>query len=691
VAGNRKALIIANDTYEHEALRNLRAPAADADALGRVLADPEIGDFEVEVVRNQPAHVIQPRIEGLLSTAKRDDVVLIHFSCHGLKDVSGALFFAAANTIPDRLGSTTVPAEFVHRYMQRSPSRAVVLLLDCCFGGAFPLGSTIRAAGNVNVLDSFRHDRPPSGRGNVVITASSSMEFSLEGDHLVDDNQPLPSFFTAALVEGLTSGDADQDEDGWVSVRELYEYVFDKVRERNPNQTPTIQDDLTGKLFISRSRRRLLPGIPPGLRMAMNGDRYARLGAISELQSLLAGDDLPTAEGAYEALTQLTRDDSRTVVDAASEALKGATIEVDHTEVRFGRVERGSVPPHQTIRLLGPPIARVCVAHPSHGWIHVAEQAGGELDIWVDTTGTGALHGTVTLQGPAGQAVVTVEIDLFGPIPRESGSAAPNRQSIADSGPRQQSTARPASQDASIARTTPSSSVGHLHTPADDRPATAGGLAVDRSPSEVTTRAPGPVRPPSTNVRRRPRTRPILAVTGGLIVAAGVAAFIVFGGVIGNPVGEAGTLKAELKNPKYAVNSLAFSRDGKTLAVGSTSSDGNNGCTYLWNLATRTRTSTLADQGSGVAAVAISPDGKTLAVGDDSGGIYLWSLATDKIITNFSNSSSLGISAVLAVEFSPDGKNLAEGDVTLGGNLLTDNVNYVRLWNIEAYASVPRT
>ena len=41
MSGQRKALIIANDEYEQEALRNLLAPGADAEALGRVLGDPD--------------------------------------------------------------------------------------------------------------------------------------------------------------------------------------------------------------------------------------------------------------------------------------------------------------------------------------------------------------------------------------------------------------------------------------------------------------------------------------------------------------------------------------------------------------------------------------------------------------------------------------------------------------------------
>ena len=64
MSGERKALIVANDEYDHEGLRRLLAPAADAETLGRVLGDPHIGGFDVEVVHNQPAHVIYGRGVG---------------------------------------------------------------------------------------------------------------------------------------------------------------------------------------------------------------------------------------------------------------------------------------------------------------------------------------------------------------------------------------------------------------------------------------------------------------------------------------------------------------------------------------------------------------------------------------------------------------------------------------------------
>jgi hypothetical protein len=82
MSGQRKALIVASDQYEQEGLRNLVAPAADAEALAGVLGDPQMGDFDVQVVRNEPSHVIQAQVEDLLSESRPDDVLLLHFSCH---------------------------------------------------------------------------------------------------------------------------------------------------------------------------------------------------------------------------------------------------------------------------------------------------------------------------------------------------------------------------------------------------------------------------------------------------------------------------------------------------------------------------------------------------------------------------------------------------------------------------------
>ena len=421
MVGQRKALIIANDKYEQETLHDLVAPTADAEALGRVLRDPQVGDFAVQVVHNQPAHVIQAQIEEVFSESRPDDVLVLHFSGHGLKSESGELFFAASNTRSNRLGSTAVSADFVQRCMRNSRSRSVVLLLDCCYGGAFAQGVKVRAAGDVNVLDSFPQGRSGGGRGRAVITASSAMEFAFEGDQLADDQHRRPSVFTTALVEGLATGDADRDEDGLVSLDELYDYLFDKVREQNPHQTPSRQFELEGELYLARSRRqRVRPApIPADLQTALaDPNPYTRLGAVSELRARLASDNIPAAAGAYEALAQLVSSDINYVARSAAEALREAAVHPAQKELHFGRVERGSAPPHRTVQLLGPPIASACAPRPSHDWIRVDRVAEG-LDISIDTASLGPQRGSLRLNGLTGEAAIAIDIDLVFPAPQE--------------------------------------------------------------------------------------------------------------------------------------------------------------------------------------------------------------------------------------------------------------------------------
>jgi uncharacterized membrane protein HdeD (DUF308 family) len=439
VDGRRRALIVANDQYEHDGLRRLLSPGADADALGRVLGDPEIGGFEVRAVRNEPAHVICAHVEDLFSDSRPDDVLLLHFSCHGLKSESGELFFAASNTRPNRLGSTAVSADFVQRCMRASRSRSIVLLLDCCYGGAFGRGVTVRASGDANVLDSFPGGKLGGGRGRAVITASSAMEYAFEGDRLADEADQRPSVFTSALVEGLATGDADRDEDGWISLNELYDFVFDRVRERNPHQTPSRDVEMQGELYVARSRRqRIRPQpIPADLHAAMtDANMFSRLGAVTELRSRLTSDHLPVAAGAAEALREIAGKDIRYVADAATAALREAAIRPSESELHFGDVAVGADAGTRIVRLLGPPLARACTIRPSESWITVTDTADG-VAVSVATRRAGAHRGGLIVSGPTGEVVIPVDVHVSEPstAPSAATGRSPTAPTVANATP----------------------------------------------------------------------------------------------------------------------------------------------------------------------------------------------------------------------------------------------------------------
>jgi hypothetical protein len=410
VDGARKALVIANDECQDPGLSQLRSPAQDAAALSSVLGDPAIGEFTVEVARNEPSHVVQARIEDFFLEATPPDLLLLHFSCHGVKSESGDLYFAATNTRPTRLGSTAVAADFVQRCMRTSRSRSVVLFLDCCYGGAFPQGAAVRATGNLDVLGSFPSEQL-GGRGRAVITASSSMEYAFEGDRLADEQAGRPSVFTHALVAGLQTGDADRDEDGLVSLNELYDYLFDQVREANPNQTPGRNVELQGEIYIAKSRRRRIhpTPLPADLRAATTDTNlFSRLGAISELRARLVSENLGVARAAFDALQEMADHDIQQVAAAARAALAAAVLAPSKTRIAFGDLPQGSTSPEYTVRLLGPPIARVAAPQTTPAWLRLRQDDEG-LHLSVDTSTDGRQTAELTIEGPTG--CVTIEVD----------------------------------------------------------------------------------------------------------------------------------------------------------------------------------------------------------------------------------------------------------------------------------------
>ena len=326
----RSALIAASFDYEDSKLRKLRSPATDAEKLARVLRDPSIGDFDVRVLPNLPDHVIRREIGQFFSDRRRDDLLLLHFSCHGVKDEDGNLYFASVDTDVGNLDATAVSAEWVNRQITRSRSRRVVLLLDCCYSGAFAAGMAAKGDDSVHIKERFAGD----GRGRVVLTASNAMEYAWEGENL--SGSANPSVFTKALVQGLDTGAADLDQDGQVSVDELYDYVYSRVIEATPNQKPGKWSfDVEGDLHIARSRFISdIAALPHELRSAMSNSLPGiREGAVRELGRLLRTGEPDEKIGARAALQNLAVDENSTVATAAASTLEGFDDTADMTIV----------------------------------------------------------------------------------------------------------------------------------------------------------------------------------------------------------------------------------------------------------------------------------------------------------------------------------------------------------------------
>ncbi|MEU4682811.1 caspase family protein [Streptomyces xinghaiensis] len=320
MTGTRSALIVACHEYRDQGLRRLRSPAEDAEALGRVLSDASIGDYDVRMLLNEPAHLVNETLEDFFADRSAGDLLLVYFSCHGVKDEFGQLHFATSDTRLGRLGSTSVSAEFVNRLMSRSRSRRIVLILDCCYAGAFARGMVPRGGTELPVQEQL------GGRGRAVITASSAIEYSFEGgEEPSGTGRAAPSVFTSALVDGLESGEADRDQDGWVTLDELYDHLHSAVRAVTAHQTPEKWAfGVQGDLRIARRGRPVdTPAPLPPVLVDAIGHPLAgvRAGAVQELGRLLAGRHAGQVLAARLALRGLADDDSRSVSAAAADML----------------------------------------------------------------------------------------------------------------------------------------------------------------------------------------------------------------------------------------------------------------------------------------------------------------------------------------------------------------------------------
>ncbi|MGH3101785.1 MAG: caspase family protein, partial [Thermoleophilia bacterium] len=253
-ARRRRALLVATATYADPGLAALRAPTGDVEALAGVLQDGSIGEFEVTRLVDRPTEELKKEIEGFFGEARRDDLLLLYFSCHGVLSQSRRFYFATATTALQWLRATAIEDGFINDVVQHSRARSVVLVLDCCHSGAFGKGLTPKSALTVDVEHRFE------GRGRVTLSASTELEYAFEeADPATGINELEPaapgSLFTRCLVDGLASGEADMDGDGRISVDELYDYVCQRMRDGEAHQTPGMAGDVRGEIVIARSRR----------------------------------------------------------------------------------------------------------------------------------------------------------------------------------------------------------------------------------------------------------------------------------------------------------------------------------------------------------------------------------------------------------------------------------------------------
>jgi DNA-binding winged helix-turn-helix (wHTH) protein len=218
----RLALLIGNAVFDAADFPKLHTPANDVQDIARVLQ--EHGGFEIlNMLVDQESGVISGAIDDLFGIAERGDLILLYYSGHGYRGRIGNYYLVAKDSSPKRMRSTSVPDFFVHNVMRSSRSRHRVIILDCCFSGAFIKGRK----GDVEqlLLSELK------GEAEAILASSGMIQFSFE-------EEGRNSLFTQYLLQGIETGDADHNGNGEISIDELFDYVDKRVRKARPGQTP---------------------------------------------------------------------------------------------------------------------------------------------------------------------------------------------------------------------------------------------------------------------------------------------------------------------------------------------------------------------------------------------------------------------------------------------------------------------
>lgn len=269
------ALLVGVSEYQL-GLTPLPKARQDIDAMQRALQDHQTDGFDqIKVLLDPDPQTMRVEIETLFAGRSRDDLVLLFFSGHGIKDDQGKLYFATRDTRKTPAGTliraTALEAGFVHELMSNSRCRHQVVILDCCFSGAFAAGMEAKDSGVVDIAGQL------GGEGRVVLTSSTATQYSFE-----EQSADL-SIYTRYIVEGLETGAADLNHDGWIEVEELHDYAKGKVQETAPAMKPEIYAVKEGyKIRLARARVG-----DPTLRYRQEADRYARRGEISAIGRII--------------------------------------------------------------------------------------------------------------------------------------------------------------------------------------------------------------------------------------------------------------------------------------------------------------------------------------------------------------------------------------------------------------------
>lgn len=279
---NSHAFIIGINDYKK--LSKLNTAVNDAKKLAEVLAEEQ--GFKVHSpLLNASCHDITHLLEKtIIDKVGLEDRVFFYFAGHGIAldgDNRPEGYIVPADAIPENVGSLVSMNELYHA-INKLPCKHLLLILDCCFSGAFKWSSRYRhiASFMPKLIFKERFDRFIKDPAWQVITSSAydqkALDVLQEKSIGKRDNTGVKhSPFAYALFDALR-GKADvipaDGGDGVITASELYLYLREQVEpqtieaDEKLRQTPRIfpleKHDKGEYIFLHPTHRLNLPPAP---------------------------------------------------------------------------------------------------------------------------------------------------------------------------------------------------------------------------------------------------------------------------------------------------------------------------------------------------------------------------------------------------------------------------------------------
>lgn len=284
------AFLIGINEYEH--VSSLSTAVKDATDIAELLQDETKHGYEVHLLTDAGKNEMEAFFNKMKLLVKEEDRVIFYYAGHGIaKDSEGDPegFLVPADAEPENIASL-IPMKLLHETLSSLPCKHGLLILDCCFAGAFKWSTGFRSLSfdMAETLYAERFWRFVEHPAWQVITSSAhdqkaadvlnkeALGLREEESEESEANKNKNSPFAWALKQAIdlhSKADVQgfKRSDGVITATELYIYLREIVEtatlHENKRQSPALftlgKHDSKGEyIFINPGHKLNLPAAP---------------------------------------------------------------------------------------------------------------------------------------------------------------------------------------------------------------------------------------------------------------------------------------------------------------------------------------------------------------------------------------------------------------------------------------------